>query len=56
MVLSKPEWFEQCANIKFCVKFGKPAVETYQTLNEAYGEACISRSNVLNGIRALMAC
>jgi len=30
---------EQSICIKFCFKIGKPATETYQLLQQAYGEA-----------------
>jgi hypothetical protein len=41
---------EQCVCIKFCVKFGKSAIETLEMLREVFGEYSLSRTTVLNGI------
>jgi len=35
----------QCVNVKFCVKLGKPATETYYLL-KVYGDDCLSRTQV----------
>ena len=37
---------EQCVNVKFCVKLGKSATETYDLLKEVYGDKCLSRTRV----------
>lgn len=37
---------EQRINIKFCVKNGKSATETLQMLQIAYGDDCLSRTQV----------
>ena len=37
---------EQRAVIKFHVKIGKIASETFRMMQQAYGDACLSRSNV----------
>jgi hypothetical protein len=37
---------EQRAAIKFCVKLKKTATETFGMLKSAYGEECLSRTNV----------
>ncbi|XP_054725145.1 protein GVQW3-like [Anastrepha obliqua] len=39
---------EQIANIKFCVKLGKPFSETYELMQKVYGDVCLARSNVYN--------
>jgi len=31
---------EQCVNVKFCVKLGKSATETYNLLKKVYGDEC----------------
>jgi transposase len=38
--------FEQRENIKFCQKLGKSASETFQMINQAYGEEALGRSAV----------
>jgi hypothetical protein len=38
--------FGQWRNAKFCQKLGKSASETYQMINEAYGEEALGRSAV----------
>jgi hypothetical protein len=35
---------EQRVCIKFCQKFGKTATETYEMLQQAFGETALSRS------------
>jgi hypothetical protein len=35
---------EQRVCIKFCQKLGKTATETYETLQQAFGETALSRS------------
>jgi hypothetical protein len=40
---------EQRANIKFCLKTGKTATETFQLLKQAYGDNALSRTRFLNG-------
>lgn len=37
---------EQRVNMKFLVKLGKSATETYTLLKEVYGDECLSRSQV----------
>jgi hypothetical protein len=37
---------EERAVIKFCVKSKKTAIETFEMLNSAYGEECLSRTRV----------
>lgn len=37
---------EQRTNIKFLVKYGKNASETFEMLKKVYGDDCLSRSNV----------
>ena len=37
---------EQRTNIKFCVKLGKTATETFNMLLEVYGDSCMSRTRV----------
>jgi hypothetical protein len=41
---------KQCVCIKFCVKVGKSATETFEMLREAFGEHSLSQTAVLNGI------
>ena len=33
-------------NVKFCVKLGKSATETYDMLKKVYGEQCLSHTQV----------
>ena len=40
------ESFEQSYAIKFCVKLGESATVTYEKLQRAYGEHCLSREQV----------
>ena len=37
---------EQPVNVKFCVKLGKSATETYDLLKKVYGDECLSRTQV----------
>ena len=37
---------EQCANVKFLVKLGKTALETYDLLRIVYGDDCLSCTQV----------
>ena len=37
---------EQCANIKFCYKLGKPTTETREILAQMYGREAVSRKCV----------
>jgi len=42
---------EQSICINFCFKIGKPATETYQLLQQAYGEDAMSRTQVFDWFR-----
>nr|CAD7409480.1 unnamed protein product [Timema cristinae] len=44
---------EQRVNIKFLVKLGKPATETYNLLKEVYGDHCLSCTQVFNRLKQL---
>ena len=37
---------ERCVNVKFCVKLGKSATETYDLLKKVYGDECLSHTQV----------
>ncbi|KDR15758.1 hypothetical protein L798_10302 [Zootermopsis nevadensis] len=37
---------EQRANIKFCVRLGKSATETFRMMKQVYGDNCLSRTRV----------
>ena len=37
---------EQHINVKFCVKFGKSATETYNLFKKVYGDKCLSCTQV----------
>jgi len=37
---------EQCVNVKFCLKLGKSAIETYSCLKKVYGDECLSHTQV----------
>jgi len=37
---------EQRINVKFCVKLGKSATETYDLLKKVYGDGCLSGTEV----------
>ena len=39
--------------IKFCFKIGKPATETYQLLQHAYGEDATGRAQVFDWFRRI---
>ena len=45
---------EQCCTIKFCVKLKEEATETYEKLNQAYGEHAVSRAQVFRGHKAFL--
>jgi len=42
---------EQRICIKFCVKIGKTATETYQLLQQAFGEDAMGRTQVFDWFR-----
>jgi len=42
---------EQRICIKFCFEIGKPATETYQLLQKAYGEDAMGRTQVCDWFR-----
>ena len=42
---------EQRICIKYCFKIGKPAIETYQLLQQAYGEGAMGRTQVFDWFR-----
>jgi len=42
---------EQSVNVKFCVKLGKSATETYDLLKKVYGYECLSRTQVFEWFR-----
>ena len=37
---------EQCINVKFCMKLGKPAKEKHSLLKKVYGDECLSSTQV----------
>ena len=37
---------KQHVNMKFCVKLGKSATETYDLLKKVYGDKCLSHTQV----------
>ena len=39
---------EQCICIKFCFKIGKTKMETYQLLQQAYGEDAMGHTQVFD--------
>jgi len=45
---------EQCICIKFCFKIGKTATETYQLLQQAYGEDAMGRTQVFDWFRRFL--
>jgi len=47
---------EQRICIKFCFKIGKPATETYQLLQQAYGEDVMGRTQVFDWFRRFKEC
>jgi competence protein ComGF len=42
---------EQCICINFCFNIGKTATETYELLQQAYGEDAMSRTQVFDVFR-----
>ena len=44
--------FEQRCAIKFCVKPGETGIETFNKLEQAYGEHALSRSQVFKWFKA----
>ncbi|KAJ4442695.1 hypothetical protein ANN_04284 [Periplaneta americana] len=56
MRTSEPEMsqFEQRANIKFCQKLGKTAAETFQMMQQVYGEDALNRSVVFRWHRRFL--
>ena len=44
---------EQRINVKFCVKLGKSAAETYDLLKKVYGDECLSRTLVFEWFKRL---
>jgi len=44
---------EQRVNVKFCVKLGKSATETYDLLKKVYGDECLSRTQVFEWLKGL---
>jgi hypothetical protein len=44
---------EQCVNVKFCVRTGKSATETYNLLKKVYGDECLSRTQFSSGLKGL---
>jgi len=42
---------EQHVNVKFCVKLGKSATETYDLLKKVYGDECLSRTQVFEWLK-----
>ena len=44
---------EQRVNVKFCVKLGKSATETYHLLKKVYDDECLSRTQVSRGLKGL---
>jgi hypothetical protein len=45
------ETTEQRICIKFCFKIGKTAAETYELLQQAYGEDAMGRTHVFHWFR-----
>ena len=39
--------------VKFCVKLGKSATETYDLLKKVYGDECLSRTQVFEWFKRL---
>ena len=50
VIFTMCESTEQCICIKFCFKIGKTAMETYQLLQQAYGEDAVGRTQVFGSI------
>ena len=42
---------EQCVNVKFCVKLGKFATETYELLKKVYGDECLPHTQVFESLK-----
>jgi len=42
---------EQRVNVKFCVKLGKSATETYDLLTKVCGDECLSRTHVIEWLK-----
>jgi len=42
---------EQHVNVKFCLKLGKSATETYDLLKKVYGDECLSRTQVFERLK-----
>ena len=51
VIFTMCESTEQCICIKFCFKIGKTATETYQLLQQAYGEDAMGRTQVFDWFR-----
>jgi len=55
--LCHSEFYDMCERteqricIKFCIKIGKTATETYQLLQQAYGENLMGRTQVFDRFR-----
>ena len=49
VIFTMCECTEQRICIKFCFKIGKTATETYQLLQQAYGEDAMGRTQVFTG-------
>ena len=45
---------EQHVNIKFLIKLGKSATETYNMLTAVYGDQCLSRTQVIEWFKKFM--
>ena len=41
---------EQRVCIKFCLRLGKTGSETFEILKQAFGDSCMSRSELLSGL------
>ena len=51
VIFTMCESTEQCICIKFCFKIGKNTTETYQLLQQAYGEDALGRTQVFDWFR-----
>jgi len=49
-ISSMVEVDEQRVCIKFCVRLGKTGSETYEMLKQAFGDSCMSRSQIFSGL------
>jgi hypothetical protein len=45
---------EQCINIKFCFKLGKTFTETYEVMENIYGDQCMSRRHCYEWFKRFM--